>query len=161
MAELDLLRADDLLTDEERQIRDVVARVVDERIRPHVAQWYEDGAAPVRDLAVEFGKLGLLGMHLTGYGCAGAGAVAYGVACRELEAGDSAARSLVSVQGSLAMYAIWRYGSEEQKRAWLPRMAAGEAIGCFGLTEPDHGSDPATRRPWPAAPPAPPAATGS
>ncbi|HLV58643.1 MAG TPA: acyl-CoA dehydrogenase family protein [Natronosporangium sp.] len=144
MAELDLLRADDLLTDEERQIRDVVARVVDERIRPHVAQWYEDGAAPVRDLAVEFGKLGLLGMHLTGYGCAGAGAVAYGVACRELEAGDSAARSLVSVQGSLAMYAIWRYGSEEQKRAWLPRMAAGEAIGCFGLTEPDHGSDPAS-----------------
>src|SRR5690606_35891987 len=139
-----LLRADDLLTDEERQIRDVVARVVDERIRPHVAQWYEDGAAPVRDLAVEFGKLGLLGMHLTGYGCAGAGAVAYGVACRELEAGDSAARSLVSVQGSLAMYAIWRYGSEEQKRAWLPRMAAGEAIGCFGLTEPDHGSDPAS-----------------
>jgi glutaryl-CoA dehydrogenase len=142
MAELDLLQIDPLLTEEERQVRDVVARVVAERVRPHVAEWYEDGAAPVRDLAAEFGKLGLLGMHLSGYGCAGASAVAYGVACQELEAGDSGVRSLVSVQGSLAMYAILRYGSEEQKQAWLPRMAAGEAIGCFGLTEPDHGSDP-------------------
>lgn len=99
---------------------------------------------PARELAREFGKLGLLGMHLTGYGCAGSSAVAYGLACLELEAGDSGLRSLVSVQGSLAMYAIWRYGSEEQKQRWLPSMATGEAIGCFGLTEPDHGSDPAS-----------------
>jgi glutaryl-CoA dehydrogenase len=99
---------------------------------------------PVRELAAEFGKLGLLGMHLTGYGCAGASAVAYGLACTELEAADSGVRSLVSVQGSLAMYAIWRYGSAEQKDRWLPGMAAGELLGCFGLTEPDHGSDPAT-----------------
>jgi glutaryl-CoA dehydrogenase len=119
-----------------------VAKLVADRVRPHVAQWYEAGALPVRELAREFGALGLLGMHLTGYGCAGAPAVGYGLACLELEAGDSGIRSLVSVQGSLAMYAIWRYGSEEQKQAWLPRMAAGEAIGCFGLTEPDHGSDP-------------------
>jgi glutaryl-CoA dehydrogenase len=144
MAELDLLHIDHLLSDEERQIRSVVATVVDDRVRPEVAQWYEDGTVPVRDLAREFGKLGLLGMHLSGYGCAGASAVAYGLACLELEAGDSGVRSLVSVQGSLAMYAIWRYGSEEQKQRWLPRMASGEAIGCFGLTEPDHGSDPAS-----------------
>jgi glutaryl-CoA dehydrogenase len=142
MAELDLLDLDRLLSDEERDIRAVVARVADDRVRPQVAQWYEDGALPARELAREFGKLGLLGMHLTGYGCAGASAVAYGLACLELEAADSGVRSLVSVQGSLAMYAIWRYGSEEQKREWLPRMATGEAIGCFGLTEPDHGSDP-------------------
>jgi glutaryl-CoA dehydrogenase len=142
MSELDLLQIDQLLSHEEREIRAVVARVVDERVRPHVARWYEDGVTPVRDLAREFGKLGLLGMHLSGYGCAGASAVAYGLACLELEAGDSGARSLVSVQGSLAMYAIWRFGSAEQKQAWLPRMATGEAIGCFGLTEPDHGSDP-------------------
>ena len=107
------------------------------------ADWYERGEVPVRELAREFGKLGLLGMHLTGYGCAGASAVAYGLACMELEAADSGVRSLVSVQGSLAMYAIWKYGSEEQKQRWLPGMAAGELIGCFGLTEPDHGSDPA------------------
>jgi glutaryl-CoA dehydrogenase len=142
MAELDLLDLDRLLSDEERDIRAVVARMADDRVRPQVAQWYEDGALPARELAREFGKLGLLGMHLTGYGCAGASAVAYGLACLELEAADSGVRSLVSVQGSLAMYAIWRYGSEEQKREWLPRMATGEAIGCFGLTEPDHGSDP-------------------
>jgi glutaryl-CoA dehydrogenase len=141
---LDLLDLDTLLTDEEREIRAVVRRVVDDRVRPHVARWYEDGEVPVRELSREFGKLGLLGMHLTGYGCAGASAVAYGLACLELEAGDSGVRSLVSVQGSLAMYAIWRYGSEEQKRRWLPGMAAGELIGCFGLTEPDHGSDPAS-----------------
>ncbi|MFB9237117.1 acyl-CoA dehydrogenase family protein [Plantactinospora siamensis] len=139
----ELLDLDSLLTEEELQIREVVRRVVDDRVRPHVAQWYERGEVPVRELAVEFGKLGLLGMHLTGYGCAGSSAVAYGLACLELEAGDSGVRSLVSVQGSLAMYAIWRFGSEEQKQRWLPPMATGEAIGCFGLTEPDHGSDPA------------------
>ena len=101
---------------------------------------------PVRDLALEFGKLGLLGMHLTGYGCAGTSATAYGLACLELEAGDSGLRSIVSVQGSLAMFAIWKHGSDEQKDAWLPRMATGEAIGCFGLTEPDFGSDPGGMR---------------
>ncbi|MEU5932128.1 acyl-CoA dehydrogenase family protein [Micromonospora sp. NPDC047187] len=143
-AALDLLDLDPSLSEEERQIRDVVRQLVDDRVRPHVADWYEDGKVPARELAREFGKLGLLGMHLTGYGCAGASAVAYGLACQELEAGDSGLRSLVSVQGSLAMYAIWRYGSEEQKRRWLPSMATGEAIGCFGLTEPDHGSDPAS-----------------
>jgi glutaryl-CoA dehydrogenase len=141
---LDLLDLDALLSEEERQIRAVVRQLVDARIRPHISDWYESGQAPVRELAVEFGKLGLLGMHLTGYGCAGASAVAYGLACLELEAGDSGLRSLVSVQGSLAMYAIWRFGSEEQKLRWLPPMAAGEVIGCFGLTEPDHGSDPAS-----------------
>ncbi|MFF0467006.1 acyl-CoA dehydrogenase family protein [Micromonospora zamorensis] len=143
-AALDLLDLDPSLTDEERQIRDVVRQLVDDRVRPHVADWYEQGQVPARELAREFGKLGLLGMHLTGYGCAGASAVAYGLACQELEAGDSGLRSLVSVQGSLAMYAIWRYGSEEQKQRWLPSMATGETIGCFGLTEPDHGSDPAS-----------------
>ncbi|MET8091366.1 acyl-CoA dehydrogenase family protein [Micromonospora sp. NPDC005220] len=143
-APLDLLDLDPSLSEEERQIRDVVRQLVDDRVRPHVADWYEQGQVPARELAREFGKLGLLGMHLTGYGCAGASAVAYGLACQELEAGDSGVRSLVSVQGSLAMYAIWRYGSEEQKQRWLPSMATGEAIGCFGLTEPDHGSDPAS-----------------
>ncbi|AXO32843.1 acyl-CoA dehydrogenase family protein [Micromonospora sp. B006] len=142
MTPLDLLDIDASLSEEERQIRAVVRQLVADRVRPHVAGWYEDGQVPARELAREFGKLGLLGMHLTGYGCAGASAVAYGLACLELEAGDSGVRSLVSVQGSLAMYAIWRYGSEEQKQRWLPAMAAGEAIGCFGLTEPDHGSDP-------------------
>ncbi|MFG1737707.1 acyl-CoA dehydrogenase family protein [Micromonospora chalcea] len=142
MTPLDLLDIDASLSEEERQIRAVVRQLVTDRVRPHVAGWYEDGQVPARELAREFGKLGLLGMHLTGYGCAGASAVAYGLACLELEAGDSGVRSLVSVQGSLAMYAIWRYGSEEQKQRWLPAMAAGEAIGCFGLTEPDHGSDP-------------------
>ncbi|MBW4704471.1 acyl-CoA dehydrogenase family protein [Micromonospora sp. RL09-050-HVF-A] len=141
---LDLLDVDALLSEEERQIRAVVRRLVDDRVRPHVAGWYEDGHVPARELAREFGRLGLLGMHLTGYGCAGAPAVAYGLACLELEAGDSGVRSLVSVQGSLAMYAIWRFGSEDHKQRWLPAMAAGEAIGCFGLTEPDHGSDPAS-----------------
>jgi glutaryl-CoA dehydrogenase len=140
----DLLALDSLLSEEERQIRAVVRKLVDDRVRPHVAQWYEDGRAPVRDLAKEFAAVGLLGMHLRGYGCAGASAVAYGLACLELEAGDSGVRSLVSVQGSLAMYAIWRFGSESQKDRWLPSMAAGDAIGCFGLTEPDHGSDPAS-----------------
>ncbi|MFD6680552.1 acyl-CoA dehydrogenase family protein [Micromonospora parva] len=143
-APLDLLDLDPSLSEEERQVRDVVRQLVDDRVRPHVAEWYEGGRVPARELAREFGKLGLLGMHLTGYGCAGTSAVAYGLACQELEAGDSGVRSLVSVQGSLAMYAIWRYGSEEQKQRWLPSMATGEAIGCFGLTEPDHGSDPAS-----------------
>jgi glutaryl-CoA dehydrogenase len=143
VAPLDLLDLDSLLSDEERDVRELVRRVADDRVRPGVAGWYESGTTPVRDLALEFGKLGLLGMHLEGYGCAGASAVAYGIACMELEAADSGVRSLVSVQGSLAMYAIWKYGSEEQKQHWLPGMAAGELIGCFGLTEPDHGSDPA------------------
>jgi glutaryl-CoA dehydrogenase len=140
---LDLIDFDSLLSDEERDIRALVRRVADDRVRPFVAEWYEEGRVPARELALEFGKLGLLGMHLTGYGCAGASAVAYGLACTELEAADSGVRSLVSVQGSLAMYAIWKYASEEQKQRWLPGMAAGELIGCFGLTEPDHGSDPA------------------
>jgi len=142
-APLDILDLDALLSDEERDIRDLVRRVADDRVRPYVADWYERGEVPARELALELGKLGLLGMHLTGYGCAGSSAVAYGLACMELEAADSGVRSLVSVQGSLAMYAIWKYGSEEQKQRWLPGMAAGELIGCFGLTEPDHGSDPA------------------
>ncbi|WP_203915091.1 acyl-CoA dehydrogenase family protein [Rhizocola hellebori] len=140
----ELLQLDGLLSDEERQIQAVVRQLMDRRVRGDVGHWYDSGHAPVRDLANEFGKLGLLGMHLTGYGCAGSSAVAYGLACMELEAADSGVRSLVSVQGSLAMYAIWRYGTEEQKQQWLPGMAAGQLIGCFGLTEPDHGSDPAS-----------------
>src|SRR5919205_476396 len=140
---LDLLDLDELLSDEERDVRSLVRRVVDDRVRPHVAEWYERGEVPVRELSLEFGKLGLLGMHLEGYGCAGASAVQYGLACMELEAADSGVRSLVSVQGSLAMYAIWKFGSPDQKERWLPGMAAGELLGCFGLTEPDHGSDPA------------------
>jgi len=142
----ELLNIDALLDDEERAIQDTVRRFVDERIRPFIAEWFAAGHLPVADLAREMGGLGLLGMHLHGYGCAGTSAVAYGLACLELEAGDSGLRSLVSVQGSLAMYAIYRYGSEEQKQEWLPRMAAGTAIGCFGLTEPDAGSDPASMR---------------
>ncbi|GGM99146.1 glutaryl-CoA dehydrogenase [Actinoplanes campanulatus] len=141
----DLLDIDSLLSDEERQIRETVARFVTDHVRPHVADWFEAGTFP-RELAPELGKLGVLGMHLEGYGCAGTSAVAYGLACLELEAGDSGLRSFVSVQGSLAMFSIWKYGSEEQRREWLPRMAAGEAIGCFGLTEPDFGSDPANMR---------------
>jgi len=138
---IDLLRIDDELTAEERLVRDTVRAFAADRIMPYIADWFEAGTLP-RELAPEIGKLGLLGMHLTGYGCAGMGPVAYGVTCREMEAADSGLRSLVSVQGSLAMFPIWKYGSEEQKQEWLPRMAAGEAIGCFGLTEPDHGSDP-------------------
>ena len=140
-AELDLLRIDKQLSQDETLVRDTVRAFAAERVMPHVADWFEAGTLP-RELAPEQGKLGLLGMHLTGYGCAGMGAIAYGVACRELEAADSGLRSLVSVQGSLAMFPIWKYGSDEQKEEWLPRMAAGEAVGCFGLTEPDHGSDP-------------------
>ena len=142
---LDFLDLDRLLSDEERLIRDTTRSFVADRVLPEVAGWFERGELP-RELAKELGDLGLLGMHLTGYGCAGTNAVSYGLACLELEAGDSGARSFVSVQGSLAMYPIWRYGSEEQKRRWLPAMAAGEVIGCFGLTEPDFGSNPAGMR---------------
>src|ERR1022692_2729999 len=137
----DLLRIDDELSDEERLVRDTVRKFAADRIMPNVADWFEAGILP-RELVPELGQLGLLGMHLKGYGCAGMGAIAYGVTCREMEAADSGLRSLVSVQGSLAMFPIWKYGSEEQKNEWLPRMAAGQAVGCFGLTEPDHGSDP-------------------
>jgi glutaryl-CoA dehydrogenase len=145
-ASVDLLDVDSLLTEEERAIRATARRFADERLRPNLPEWFESGELPARELARELGKLGLLGMHLTGYGCAGVGSVAYGLACLEIEAADSGLRSLVSVQGSLAMYAIWKYGSEEQKSEWLPRMAAGEALGCFGLTEPDFGSNPAGMR---------------
>jgi glutaryl-CoA dehydrogenase len=144
-APTDLLRVDDELTDEERLVRDTVRKFANDRILPHVADWFEAGTLP-RELLPELGQLGLLGMHLTGYGCAGMGAVAYGVACRELEAADSGLRSMVSVQGSLAMFPIWKYGTDEQKEEWLPRMAAGQAAGCFGLTEPDHGSDPSSMK---------------
>jgi glutaryl-CoA dehydrogenase len=138
---------DVLLSEEELAVRQTVRDFCADKIAPHIAGWYEQGELPaVRELARELGKIGLLGMHLTGYGCAGMSAVDYGLACLELEAADSGLRSLVSVQGSLAMYAIWRFGSEAQKTEWLPRMAAGEAIGCFGLTEPDAGSDPAAMR---------------
>src|SRR5271155_4278984 len=142
----DFLGIDHLLSDEERDIRDTVRAFVRDRVLPHVGDWFEEATFPTGELAPQLGKLGVLGMHLQGYGCAGASATAYGLACMELEAGDSGLRSLVSVQGSLAMYAIWRWGSEEQKEQWLPRMAAGEAIGCFGLTEPDAGSDPGAMR---------------
>ncbi|MFB7513464.1 acyl-CoA dehydrogenase family protein [Streptomyces sp. NPDC056144] len=142
----DLLAIDGLLTDEEREIRRTVRAVADRELRPHVAGWFEKGEIPARELARTLGGIGVLGMHLEGYGCAGTNSVAYGLACLELEAVDSGLRSLVSVQGSLAMYAIWKYGSEEQKQRWLPKMAAGEYIGCFGLTEPDAGSDPGSMR---------------
>jgi glutaryl-CoA dehydrogenase len=142
----DLLDTDALLTDEERDVRAATRQLVDELVRPHIADWYERGELPVRDLAQRFGAAGLLGMHLTGHGCAGLTTTAYGLACLELEAGDSGIRSLVSVQGSLAMYAIHRYGSDAQRDRWLPGMAAGELIGCFGLTEPESGSDPGSMR---------------
>jgi glutaryl-CoA dehydrogenase len=142
----ELAALDGLLTDDERDTAATVRTVLDEHVRPHIAQWYLDGRLPARDLAKLFGDIGLLGMHLQGYGCAGTTATMYGVACRELEAADGGVRSLVSVQGSLAMYAIHRYGSQAHKQQWLPPMAAGEAIGCFGLTEPDAGSDPSSMR---------------
>ncbi len=141
----DFLAIDHLLSDEERDIRDTVRAFVRDRVLPHVGEWFEQARLP-RELATELGALGVLGMHLEGYGCAGASATAYGLACLELEAGDSGLRSIVSVQGSLAMYAIWRHGSDAQKDEWLPRMARGEALGCFGLTEPDFGSDPGGMR---------------
>ncbi|WP_327182230.1 acyl-CoA dehydrogenase family protein [Streptomyces sp. NBC_01334] len=143
----DPLGIDDLLEPEDLAIRDTVRNWAADRVLPQVAEWYERGELPeIRELARELGAIGALGMSLSGYGCAGASAVQYGLACLELEAADSGIRSLVSVQGSLAMYALHRFGSEEQKQAWLPGMAAGEIIGCFGLTEPDHGSDPAGMR---------------
>ena len=143
---LELFAIDGLIDDEAKDMRDTVRAVLADRVRPHIAQWYEDATIPARELTKELGELGLLGMHLEGYGCAGTSATAYGLACMELEAVDSGVRSLVSVQGSLAMFAIWRFGSEEQKQEWLPRMAAGEAIGCFGLTEADFGSNPGGMR---------------
>jgi glutaryl-CoA dehydrogenase len=141
----DFLEIDRLLSGDERLLRDTVRRFVVERVLPDVGEWFEQGYFP-REMAKEMGSLGLLGMHLDGYGCAGMSAVDYGLACLELEAGDSGTRSFVSVQGSLAMFPIWAYGSEEQKQEWLPGMAAGDLIGCFGLTEADSGSDPASMR---------------
>jgi glutaryl-CoA dehydrogenase len=140
-----LIDFDSLLSEEELLIRDTVRDLVTRKVRPQIAEWFEQGLSP-KELAAELGALGLLGMHLKGYGCAGTSAVAYGLACLELEAGDSGLRSFVSVQGSLSMFSIWKYGTEEQKQEWLPRLAAGDAIGCFGLTEPDFGSNPAGMR---------------
>ncbi|WP_330176531.1 acyl-CoA dehydrogenase family protein [Streptomyces sp. NBC_01498] len=143
----DPLGLDDLLEPEDLAVRDTMRSWTTDRVMPHIADWYERGELPgIRELSRELGSLGALGMSLQGYGCAGASAVQYGLACLELEAADSGIRSLVSVQGSLAMYAIHRFGSEEQKQRWLPDMAAGRTIGCFGLTEPDHGSDPSGMR---------------
>jgi glutaryl-CoA dehydrogenase len=137
----------DLLSADERDVAASVRQLCADRIDPYVGEWFERGEIPdIRGLAKELGALGVLGMHLEGYGCAGMSATAYGLACLELEASDSGIRSLVSVQGSLAMFAIWRFGTEEHKQRWLPAMAAGEAIGCFGLTEPDAGSDPGSMR---------------
>jgi glutaryl-CoA dehydrogenase len=141
----ELLAFDGLLSDEEQLIQQTTRIFVKDRVRPHIAAWFEEGTSP-RELAGELGQLGLLGMHLDGYGCAGTSAVSYGLACLELEAGDSGLRSFVSVQGSLSMFSIWKYGSEEQKQHWLPQLASGAAIGCFGLTEPDFGSNPAGMR---------------
>jgi glutaryl-CoA dehydrogenase len=141
----DFLAVDALLDDEEKAIRDTVRQFVRDRIVPEIGEWFERGELP-RELTQELAALGLFGMHLEGYGLPGASSVAYGLTCMELEAGDSGIRSLVSVQGSLAMFAIWRWGSEEQKQRWLPAMHDGEAIGCFGLTEPDAGSDPGSMR---------------
>ncbi len=142
---LDLLDISSVLTDEERDIQATVSRFLADRVRPHIGDWFEGGHFP-RELVLELGKLGVLGMHLDGYGCAGVNAVGYGLACLELEAADSGLRSFVSVQGSLSMYSIHRWGSEDQRQEWLPRLATGEAIGCFGLTEPDFGSNPAGMR---------------
>jgi glutaryl-CoA dehydrogenase len=142
----DFLDIDADLSGEERDIRDAVRGYAADQLMPYVADWYETGALPAAELAKGFGQLGLLGMHLGGYGCSGTTAMAYGIACRELEAVDSGLRSFVSVQGSLAMYAIHKWGTEEHKQQWLPMMAAGEALGCFGLTEPDAGSDPGSMR---------------
>lgn len=143
---LDLFDFSDLTSEEDRAITAVVRSYVEERIKPHVEDWFEQGNIPARELARDFGSMGLLGMHLDGYGCAGASARAYGLAAMELEAGDSGIRSLVSVQGSLAMYAIHAFGSEDQRTQWLPNMATGEILGCFGLTEADFGSNPSGMR---------------
>ncbi|GAA2437394.1 MULTISPECIES: acyl-CoA dehydrogenase family protein [Mycobacteriaceae] len=141
-----LLGTDDLLSAEDIELRTMVRQFGEQRLRPFIAEWFENGSVPVREIATEVGKLGLLGMHLTGYGCSGSTATAYGLVCQELEAVDSGIRSLVSVQGSLAMFAIHHWGSEEQREQWLPGMAAGDLIGCFGLTEPDFGSNPGGMR---------------
>ena len=141
----DFLAIDGLLSEDERLIRDTVRQFVADRILPDVAEWFEAGTFP-KELAKEMGSLGLLGMHLDGYGCAGTSNVAYGLACTELEYGDSGARSFVSVQGSLSMFPIHAFGSGEQKQQWLPGMASGEILGCFGLTEADAGSDPSSMR---------------
>lgn len=142
---VDILDIDHELTDEERAIRDAVRAFVRTEILPGIGDWFEAGEFP-REVGKGLADLGLLGMHLTGYECAGANAVSYGLACLELEAGDSGFRSFVSVQGSLCMFPIWKFGSEEQKQTYLPSMARGELIGCFGLTEPDFGSDPGNMR---------------
>jgi glutaryl-CoA dehydrogenase len=142
---LDFIGLDALLSDEERAIRDTVRQFVSEKVKPYVGEWFEKGEIPL-DLIPELAQLGLFGMHLEDYGLPGASSVMYGLVCQELEAGDAGIRSLVSVQGSLSMFAIWKWGSEEQKQRWLPAMHEGEAIGCFGLTEPDAGSDPAAMR---------------
>ena len=142
----ELYAIDTLLSEEERAMQSVVREYITDRVRPNIAEWFESGDIPARELARELGALGVMGMHLEGYGCAGTSAVAYGLACLELEAGDSGLRSLVSVQGSLAMYAIHAFGSEEHRQEWLPDMAAGERIGCFGLTEADFGSNPSGMR---------------
>ena len=142
----ELYAIDSLFNEEQLAMRDSVRKFVDDRVKPYVGQWFEDGEFPARELAKEIGQMGMFGMHLEGYGCAGTDATSYGLACLELEAGDSGLRSFVSVQGSLAMFAIWKFGSEEQKQEWLPRMAAGEALGCFGLTESDAGSNPSEMR---------------
>ncbi len=142
---LDFLGIDELLDETEILLRDTVRSFVGDRVLPDIAEWFEQGTIPA-ELGPELGALGLLGMNLHGYGCAGTSAVQYGLACAELEAGDSGIRSFVSVQGSLSMFPIWMFGSEDQKNEWLPRMAAGEVIGCFGLTEPDSGSDPGSMR---------------
>jgi glutaryl-CoA dehydrogenase len=141
----DFMNLDALLSDEERATREEIRSFVEERIKPNVARWWEDAIFP-REIVPQMGERGLLGMHLSGYGCAGKSAVEYGLACMELEAGDSGLRTFVSVQGSLAMSAIHKFGSEEQKNEWLPRLARGEAIGCFGLTEPEAGSDPGSMK---------------
>src|SRR5918911_3417340 len=141
----DFLNIDAHLSEEERGVRERVRSFVQERIKPNIKEWYDEAVFP-KEIVPEFADLGLLGMHLSGYGCAGRSAVEYGLACMELEAGDSGLRTFVSVQGSLAMSAIHKFGSEDQKQRWLPKMAKGEAIGCFGLTEPEAGSDPASMK---------------
>ena len=143
---LDFLDIDSLLTDEEILLRNTVRSYVENEVTPNVGDWWDEGTIPHEQLAREFGELGMLGMHLEGYGCAGTTATAYGLASIELEAGDSGIRSFVSGQGSLVMFPIWKFGSEEQKQTWLPQMAKGEVIGCFGLTEADSGSDPGSMR---------------
>lgn len=145
-APLSLTNFDGLLDDEERMLQEAMRDFGTKQLKPQVAEWFEQATIPAKELGPQFGQLGALGMHLEGYGCPGSSAVAYGLACMEIEAIDSGLRSFVSVQGSLAMFAIHHWGSEEQKNKYLPSMAAGETIGCFGLTEPDAGSDPASMK---------------